>query len=98
MANKFAVAPQTVVLGTASNGFNITFYYDYVDHSIVKMLINNRNGTLANDTLVTFTRNGLANPSTTTIPSQDTNVAIPLELNSGDPADSNIAHGPGFGV
>ena len=101
MANFFEVVPQTVLVGTATNGLSVTFYYDFTDHSICKMLINQRNGTLANDTLVTFNRKGLATTAaggTTTIPSIDTGTAIPVELNSGDVADSVVAHGAGFGV
>lgn len=100
MANKFSIVPQTVVLGTVTNGFTLTFYYDFQDHSLCKMTVTGRAGTLANDTLCVFNRNGLENAAarTTSIPAFDTSTAISLELNSGDPADSNVVHGAGFGV
>jgi hypothetical protein len=101
MANKFAVAPQTVQVGPVANGVTLTFYYDFTDHSVVKVLVT-PTGTLAAQTMVTFNRNGLATnaPGVTgaSIPTQDTSVAINLEQNSGDPADSLVAHGAGFGV
>src|SRR5438034_11834014 len=101
MANKFAVLAQQITLGTATNGFRLTVYYDFGDHSICKMVVDNIAGTLAATTILSFNRNGLEIPNSrviTTIPAQDANVAIPLELNSGDLADSLLAHGPGFGV
>jgi len=98
MANVFQVVPQTVQVGPVANGVTITFYYDFVDHSICKMLVTASGGTLAAQTLVPFTRNGLAGTQTTTIPALDTGSALPLELSSGDVADSTVAHSAGFGV
>jgi hypothetical protein len=101
MARSFEVVPQQVVLGTSTNGFRITFYYDFTDHSLCKLVIDNIAGTLAGtNTLCVFNRHGLeiAAQRTTTLPAQDTSLAIPLELNSGDLADSNTTHGAGFGV
>jgi hypothetical protein len=97
MARSFEVVPQTVVVGTPTNNFTLTFYYDFVDHSICKLLCHPV-GTLAADTMVTFNRHGLATAQTGTIPAQDTATAIPLELNSGDIADSTVVHNAGFGV
>ena len=98
MARSFEVVPQRVTVGTATNNVVITFYFDYTDHSICKMLVT-PTGTLAAETMVTFNRHGLPSAAnTTSIPAQDTAFAIPIELNSGDLADSNIVHGPGFGV
>jgi hypothetical protein len=99
MANKFSVVPQTVVVGTPTNNVAITFYYDFVDHSICKMTVT-PTGTLAAATMVPFNRNGLAvtGGQTTSIPAQDTALAIPLELNSGDVCDSVVPHNAGFGV
>jgi len=98
MANVFEVAPQTVQVGPVANGVTITFYYDFTDHGICKMLVSASGGTLAAQTLVPFPRNGLAGTQTTTIPTQDTALAIPLELSSGDVCDSTLAHTAGFGV
>jgi hypothetical protein len=101
MALPFTVVPQTVVLGTATNGFTLTFYYDYTDHSLCKLLVSSIAGTLAGtNTVCTFNRQGLEQAAnrTTTVPTQDSTFAIPIELNSGDLADSNLVHGPGFGV
>ena len=99
MARTFEVAPQTIVLGTSSNGFNITLYMDPTDHSICKMLINNRNGTLANDTLVTFTRRGSNSVQTTTIPTADTTGALSALAQQASGGDNfPTAHGGGFGV
>ena len=101
MARSFEVIPQQVVLGTATNGFRLTFYYDFVDHSLCKLQIDAIAGTLAGtQTLCIFNRHGIEQVAnrTTTIPAQDTTVAIPLELNSGDIADSASVHNAGFGV
>src|SRR5262245_1743535 len=97
MSNKFTVVPQTVQVGTATNNVVIQFYYDFVDHSICKMLVT-PTGTLASATMVPFTRNGLAGTQTTTIPTQDTLTAIPTEVGGGSEASSNVAHSAGFGV
>jgi hypothetical protein len=99
MALNFAIVPQIVQVGPVANGVTITFYYDYTDHGICKMLVAASGGTLANPTMVSFNRHGLPSAAqTTTIPTQDTTYAIPIELNSGDVADSLVVHGPGFGV
>jgi hypothetical protein len=101
MARSFEVAPQQVVLGTVTNGFRLTFYYDYTDHSLCKIQIDAIAGTLAGtQTMCVFNRHGLeiAAQRTTTIPAQDTSFAIPIELNSGDLCDSTVVHNAGFGV
>lgn len=97
MANFFEVVPQTVTIGTSTNNVAITFFYDFLDHSICKILVT-PTGTLAAQTEGVFNRKGLFTSQTTSIPSLDTSTAIPLELNSGDVADSTVAHGAGFGV
>jgi hypothetical protein len=99
MARTFEVAPQTVVLGTSTNGFNVNFYEDPTDHSICKMVIDNINGTLAASTLVTFPRRGNANPSTTTIPTADTTGQLARNAQIGSGGDNfPTAHTGGFGV
>jgi hypothetical protein len=101
MARTFEVAPQTIVLGTATNGFTLTFYEDPTDHSICKMTVTGRAGTLANDTLCIFPRRGSETLAsrTTTIPTADTTGPLAANAQIGSGGDNfPITHGGGFGV
>jgi hypothetical protein len=92
MARSFEIAPQQIVLGTATNGFRLTFFYDFVDHSLCKMVVDNIAGTLAASTECVIPRNARETVSarTTSIPAQDSNVAIPLEIGQGGPEDNSV--------
>lgn len=103
MGRHFEIAAQQIFVGTATNGFRMTFYSDYIDNTICKIVIDQIAGTLAATTLIPINRCGFPNQNnagaqTTTIPTLDTTFTIAAQINGGDEASSVLAHGAGFGA
>lgn len=94
MAREFAVSPQSVIVGTATNNVQIQFGYDPSDHSVCKIIVT-PTGTLAAATECTFTRNGRNFVQLAAVAAVDQQ-ALGQQAAQGGPADASIVPRGGF--